>query len=44
MRKYGQRELKTLVRSGAAVDISNHDNNARHELEALEGYLDKVGV
>lgn len=43
MRKYGQRELKALVRSGAAVDISNHDNNARHELEALEGYLDKVG-
>lgn len=43
MTKYGQRELKTLVRNGAAVDISNHDNNARHELEALEGYLDKVG-
>lgn len=43
MTKYGQRELKALVRSGAAVDISNHDNTAHHELEAREGYLDKVG-
>ena len=34
MRKYGQREIKALVKSGAAVDISNHDNNSRHELEA----------
>lgn len=39
MRKYGQREIKALVKSGAAVDISNHDNNARKELEAREGWL-----
>lgn len=43
MTKYGQRELKAMVRSGAAVDISNHDNIARHELEARERYLDKIG-
>lgn len=43
MRKYGQREIKALVKSGAAVDISNHDNNARKELEAREGWLKKVG-
>lgn len=43
MRKYGQREIKALVKSGAAVDISNHDNNARKELEAREDWLDKVG-
>lgn len=43
MTKYGQREIKALVRSGAAVDITNHDNTARHELEARERYLDKVG-
>lgn len=43
MRKYRQREIKALVRSGAAVDITNHDNAARQELEAREGYFDKVG-
>ncbi|MDO4477534.1 MAG: hypothetical protein Q4B73_00665 [Lachnospiraceae bacterium] len=43
MRKYGQREIKALVKSGAAVDISNHDNAARHELEAQETYLEKIG-
>ena len=43
MKKYGQREIKALVKSGAAVDISNHDNNARQELEVREGWLDKVG-
>lgn len=44
MRKYGQREIKSLVKSGAAVDISNHDNNARQELEAREGWLEKSRV
>lgn len=43
MRKYGQREIKAFVRSGAAVDITTHDNAARQELEAREKYLDKVG-
>lgn len=43
MRKYGQREIKALVKSGAAVDITNHDNAARQELESREKYLDKVG-
>lgn len=37
MKKFRQREIKALVKSGAAVDISNHDNAARHELEALKG-------
>ena len=43
MTKYGQREIEALVKSGAAVDITNHDNNARHELETLEGYFEKIG-
>lgn len=43
MKKYGQREIKALVKSGAAIDISNHDNNDRETLEAREGWLDKVG-
>ena len=43
MKKYGQREIKALVKCGAAIDISNHDNSNRQELEAREGWLDKVG-
>ena len=43
MRKFGQRELKALVKNGEAIDISNHDNNARQELKAREGWLEKVG-
>lgn len=43
MRKYGQREIKALIKSGAAVDITNHDNATRQELESREKYLDKVG-
>ena len=43
MKKYRQREIKALVKSGAAVDVSDHDNNARQELEAREGWLEKVG-
>ena len=43
MRKYVQQEIKALVKIGAAVDISDHDNNARQELEAREGWLEKIG-
>ena len=43
MKKYGQREIKALVKSGAAIDISNHDNSDRKALEVREGWLDKVG-
>ena len=43
MKKYGQREIKALVKSGAAIDISNHDNSDREALEAREGGFDKVG-
>ena len=43
MKKYGQREIKALVKNGTAIDISNHGNNDREALEAREGWLDKVG-
>lgn len=43
MKKYTQREIKALVKSSAAIDISDHDNNARRELETREIRLEKVG-
>ena len=45
MKKYTQRELKTLVRTGAAVNITNHgitEYKALIEKEKEKG-LDKLG-
>lgn len=43
MRKYTQKELKTLVRTGAAVDITNHGTAEYRALIEKEKYLDKLG-
>ena len=43
MRKYTQRELKTLVRTGAAVDITNHGTAEYNALREKEKDLDKLG-
>lgn len=43
MRKYTQRELKTLVRTGAAVDITSHGTAEYKALIEKEKDLDKLG-
>ena len=43
MRKYTQRELKTLVRTGVAVDITNHGTAEYRALIEKEKDLDKLG-
>lgn len=43
MRKYTQKELKTLVRTGAAVDITNHGTAEYRALIEKEKDLDKLG-
>lgn len=43
MRKYTQRELKALVRTGAAVDITNHGISEYKALINKEKYLEKLG-
>lgn len=43
MRKYTQRELKALVKMGAAVDITNHGTAEYKALMEKEKDLDKLG-
>ena len=43
MRKYTQRELRNLVATGAAIDITYADNDKRVEIETTEEYLTQVG-
>lgn len=43
MRKSTQRELKALVRTGAAVDITNHGTAEYKALREKEKDLDKLG-
>ena len=43
MRKYTQRELKALVRTGAAVDITSHGTAEYKALREKEKDLDKLG-
>lgn len=43
MRKYTQRELKTIVRTGAAVDITSHGTAEYKALIEKEKDLDKLG-
>jgi hypothetical protein len=43
MRKYTQRELKALVRTGAAVDITNHGTAEYKALREKEKDLNKLG-
>ena len=43
MEKYTQKQLKSLVTSGAAEDISNGDNDTRNVIEKIEGYYTQIG-
>jgi len=43
MRKYTQKELKNLVRTGAAVDITNHGTAEYKALINKEKDLEKLG-
>ena len=43
MEKYTQKQLRGLVESKAAVDISQGTNETRNQIEAEEGYLNQVG-
>lgn len=43
MRKYTQRELKALIKMGAAVDITNHGTAEYKALIEKEKDLDKLG-
>lgn len=43
MVKYTQKQLKAMVKTGMAIDISYADNDERDELEGVEGRLTQVG-
>ena len=43
MEKYTQKEIRSFVKNGIAVDITHHGNPEQNELEAREGWLEKVG-
>jgi hypothetical protein len=43
MEKYTQKQLKSLVNSGVAVDISGCDNDDRFKILAEEGDLIQIG-
>ena len=43
METYTQKEIRTFAKNGIAIDITHHSNLERKELEAREGWLEKVG-
>lgn len=43
MKKYTQKQLKQLVATGEAIDITYADNKKRDEIMAQEGNYTKVG-
>lgn len=43
MTKFTQKQLRELVNSGVAVDVTNGDNDTRKEIERLEGCYTQVG-
>jgi hypothetical protein len=43
MTKFTQKQLKELVKSGAAVDITNGDDATRESIESKEGYYTQIG-
>ena len=43
MVKFTQRQLKELVKSGAAIDITNGDDDTRNAIESKEGYYTQIG-
>jgi len=43
MTKYTQKQLRTLVNNGAAIDITNGDNNTRDWIIKEEDYYTQIG-
>ena len=43
MTRYTQKQLKELVKSGAAIDITNDDDATRESIESKEGYYTQIG-
>ena len=43
MTKFTQKQLKELVKSGAAVDITNGDDATRESIESKEGSYTQIG-
>jgi hypothetical protein len=43
MTKFTQKQLREMVASKAAVDISRGTNETRNEIEKEEGYLNQIG-
>jgi hypothetical protein len=43
MTKYTQRQLRDLVRAGAAIDITNADNETRNQIQRDEGSYTQIG-
>ena len=43
MTKYTQKQLKELVATGAATDITKGTNETRKQIEKEEGYLTQIG-
>ena len=43
MQKFTQSQLKTLVKSGAAIDVTDADNKTRENIEKAEGYYTQIG-
>lgn len=43
MERYTQKQLRDLVKNGAAQDITYADNAKRYEIEKEEGYLSQIG-
>ena len=43
MKRYTQKELKELVRLGAAESLNGTDNEYRRKIEAENGYSSQIG-
>ena len=43
MQRYTQKQLKSLVKTGAAIDVTNADNETRKQIERDEGYYNQIG-
>ena len=43
MKKYTQKQLRSMVKAGIAIDISTGNDDTRTEIRAKEEYLDQIG-
>lgn len=41
--RYTQKELKNLVATNAAIDLTYANNEDKHRIEKEEGYLQQIG-